>query len=239
MTATPSMPETPLPSATPPKRRDRWAMFWRLATTLVVLAGAVVVAGLLANPRRFAAQDQNFPEATPPSEATRTPLSPDERRRHEGLTLRHLMGGLLMQATEGAAGEYDDPRNQDPAARRRFLAEQFDLPADYPGAALPPDTVPPDAEVLMIFPGAQDPKTRMALVRLPMGVEGAVAAFQAVYGKDGWQTVGDPEASDGRGGPGDRGWLLRYRRSGVSRFVFVQERPSRKETLAIVFDPGY
>jgi hypothetical protein len=220
----PEAPETPAEA----KRRRRLALAWRLAVTLLILVGAVVVAGFLGHPGRFASQDDGFPEtrAVLPAQAKMPePLTPGEKRRMEGEVVRHLLGGVLMRATEESDADHADPLNQDPAARRQFLADRFGLPFSYPRSALEEGLVPAGGDVLM-----------------GMRVEDALSAFQSAYTKDRWK-VGDPEENAQEGGQGaartDRGWLLRCRRDAENRFVYLEERLPREETLAIVFDPGY
>jgi hypothetical protein len=236
----PEAPETPAET----KRRRRLALAWRLAVTLLILVGAVVVAGFLGHPGRLASQDDAFPEtrAVPPAQAkVPEPLTPDRKRRMESEAVRHLLGGVLMRATEESDADHADPLNQDPAARRQFLADRFGLPFHYPRSALEEGVVPAGADVLMVFQHPENPKARMVMVRVRMGVEDALSAFQSAYTKDRW-TVGDPEQNTEEGGGAartDRGWLLRCRRGAEKRFVYFEERLSREETLAIVFDPGY
>jgi len=237
----PEAPETPAEA----KRRRRLALAWRLAVTLLILVGAVVVAGFLGHPGRFASQGDGFPEtrAVLPAQAKMPePLTPGEKRRMEGEVVRHLLGGVLMRATEESDADHADPLNQDPAARRQFLADRFGLPFSYPRGTLEEGVVPAGGDVLMVFQHPENPKARMVMVRMRMRVEDALSAFQSAYTKDRWK-VGDPEENAQEGGQGaartDRGWLLRCRRDAENRFVYLEERLPREETLAIVFDPGY
>ena len=147
---------------------------------------------------------------------------------------RRIMAGLIMSASDGAEG-FDDPLNQDAAARRRFLAERFRLPTDYPRGGAPSELTPAEAEVLVVFQDPTAPNVRMVLVRMRKGVSAALEDFGRLYAAQGWAMTEpiDPSAQT------DQGWLVQFTRRDQRRLVYARARKSGEETLAAIYDPRY
>jgi hypothetical protein len=204
---------------------------------LAVVVVMVAVAHVMHSPATNLASGRGSPAGgqgprTAPTEPDWT--SPAAQAAEDGL--REKMAGLLMAEAGREDGKYGDPRNQTPEDRRRFLADQFHLPSiDYPRSAAPPDILTPAGDVLIVFRNPDNPATSITLLRFHMDDAGALAEIQREYVKAGWKVMEPARAASAKAS----GWLMRFSKPNQERIVFVQPRPSGKETLAAVYDSRY
>ncbi|HUU31591.1 MAG TPA: hypothetical protein VMY69_05760 [Phycisphaerae bacterium] len=236
-------------SAPPPGGRRTLTIVWRLLAVLVVIAATVAVAHFLHPPGSEEGQGGREP-ACPVGrpETTRksavafepSPAAPDEaaaasaRQKEADAGLRRVMAGLLMAAAD-EDGPYEDPKNQDPEERRRFLADRFALPFDYPRSDAPADVPTKGAEVLIVFENPEHKDTRMILLRIRKDLHAALADFHRQYTAAGWNVPEPLQPKEQT----DEGWFLRFSRGRRQRIVYAQARRDAKETLAVVYDTRY
>jgi len=216
---------------------------WRGLTVLAILVAFIWLARSLGRPGGSAARDLEGPGAayfTGPVRGAE-PKGPDQymRRQDTHDNMRRLLASALMAAT--AEGEYEDPGNQTPEDRRRFIAEQFGVPFDNPNSQAPSEMVPPDAEVLAVFEHPAERGVRMVLLRIRKPVGQTLSEFYDRYAeKDGWERITEkPEPSartPGADTGSDSGWLVGFKRGRMYRFVYAQERRTGDETLVAVYD---
>jgi len=243
---TPEVPETG-PSASPAaeagKDRRRATLVWRVLAVAVIVAATLLVAHVLSRPGggTRTGGEGGLPEGET-EESLFTPLPrigpsevPDKEWASASRDLAQVMAGILMAAAEDEEGDYEDPENQTPQARREFLAERFGLPADYPRSDLGPGVVPEGAEVLAVFDNPEMEGTRMILVRVRLNLEETLAAFHKLYASAGWalREPIDPKAQT------ERGWLVWFIRQGRHRIVYAEPRQGAEETLAAVCELWY
>jgi hypothetical protein len=225
----------PSPPESPETRRRRAAIAWRLAAVALVVLAMVAAAHFLRSPAGF--QGGEWPDDAwrPPANAGGGPdVAPpkDCDPANPGNDLRKLMAGLIISATE-EDGDYQDPKNATPDARRKFVAKQFgDLPPDYPRSAAPADAIPKDAEILVVVPNPGAPDSRMILVRVRKEVPETLAEFQKLYVTAGWVCEGpaDPKAQP------DEGWLMRFTKGNRERVIYARPRRTGGETLVAIHD---
>jgi hypothetical protein len=230
--------EVPKPQAEPMPREvrpQRLSVLWRVLAIAAILAAMVAVAHFLQSPARFEAGGKGLPAAAPDAFSA-TPPAPEvpsgsEARKEAMTDLRKVMAGILMDAAQ-EQGPYQDPRNQTPEARRRFLADRFALPFDYPRSQVPPGLLPDGARLLVAFENPEGNGARMALARLPGDIHVALATVQKHYKAQGWTMAEPPEPR----AQTDEGWLVRFARQGRERIVYAQPRRSGDETLVAIYD---
>jgi len=233
------MTDSPVPQEpeSPPSepRRSRSSYAWRVLAIVVVLAAMAATAHFLRGPGRSSGGAKDARSSAP--DLTARPPAPDPNSpaaKAAAANLRDQMGGIIANlAQEG--GEFDDPANQTPEARRKFVEDLFRLQSGYPKSAAPPDLVPPGAETIVVFPSPDDPATSMIFLRIRKDISDAMSDFQRLYSQAGWKLV-EPVSSDPRK---DSGWLMRFSQPGRDRVVYALQRRSGKETLAAVYDSRY
>ncbi len=245
MPSDPGKVEGPTPE-TGPGREGRLTVAGvagRLGAVVVIILAALLMAHVLARPSGCMEETPGTggtaaPDAWPPPaphEPDGEGASPPPSERDVQADLRRTLAGVLMAAAgEEGKGEYALPENATPEARRRLLAQFFGVPLEHPRAGIPPDLVPPDAQILM---AAEHPSTagaRMVLARVKKGVDETLADFYNHYARgEGWSVRG-PEAAPR---DEDRGWLLTFERRRQWRAVFVMPRTTApEETLVAVYD---
>ena len=230
----------------PEKRRTPLSIVWRIAAIVVVILVTFALAHFLRHPAGFHDEGQDFLGPTagnwpPEVEATGNPPKPDDTPTDEqeaGDDLRQAMAGLVMAAI-GDDDDPDDPRGQDAEARRRFIAERFGLPYDYPRNKASADLMPEEAQVLVVFENPERGGCQMVLVRLRKPIDAALEAFCRHYEKIGWEwdelnsPREDPDAQP------DQGWLIRFREGRRERIVYARARHGGEETLVAIYDPRY
>jgi hypothetical protein len=226
----------PSPSESPEtRRRRRAAIAWRLAAVALVVLAMVAAAHFLRTPAGFqggewpdnawhpAANAGGGPDVAPPKDT-----EPGDRTND----LRKLMAGLIISAIEDD-GDYQDPRNATPDARRKFVAKHFGgLPPDYPRSAAPPDAAPKDAVIMAVVPNPGAPGARMVLVRIRKEIPQVLADFQKLYVTAGWVCDGPP---DPKAQP-DEGWLMRFSKGNRERVIYARPRRLVGETLVAIYD---
>lgn len=229
-------PEPPAPG--PPPRGRSWA--WRVLAVAVIFAATVAVAHYLRNvprgkgPSPFGGQQDAAPAGTdafaPVSEAEAAARD-EEGRRLALADLRARMAGVLMHAAD-EDGPYADPGNQDPQSRRRFLADLFGVPYDYPQGQVSADLAPKDAKVIVVMDSPQGTGSRMAIMRVPGDIHVALSAVHNHYVAAGWKAPDrlDPSAQT------DQGWLVRFTKGRSERIVYARPRAAGDETLVAVYD---
>jgi len=230
--------EVPKPQAEPMPREvrpQRLSMLWRVLAIAAILAAMVAVAHFLQSPARFEEGGKGLPAAAPDAFSA-TPPAPEvpsgsEARKEAMTDLRKVMAGILMDAAQ-EQGPYQDPRNQTPEARRRFLVDRFRLPFDYPRSQAPPGLLPDGARLLVVFENPEGNGARMALVRLPGDIHVALATVEKHYAAQGWTMAEPPEPR----AQTDEGWLVRFARQGRERIVYARPRRSGDETLVAIYD---
>ena len=204
--------------------RGRWLP---VACILVVSAAAITVAlADYAARRKFAA-----PVGEGKTAAQAPAAAPQD--------MSHVLAGLVMEAASGKEGRYQDARNQSAEARRRFLADRFGLPADYPASAAPPGAVPDGAQVLMVFEDPDRSGGRMILLRVRKPVGQVLEDFTRQYAAQGWTAA---PMGEGGGGRSEEGRLLRFSRGREDRMLYARGRGGRRggeETLAALYDARY
>jgi hypothetical protein len=235
-----------LPPPTP-ARRPRLA--WRLAAIAVIILAMIGLTHVLRRAGRVGGSGEAPPAAPPATAAAGTAspsgaapqaqedtpeAAPTDEKEAVG-DLRKAMAGLVMAATDADEGDYEHSGNQTPEQRRQFIADRFGLPFDYPRSEAPPDVAPPGAEVLVVFQNPSRRQSRMVLLLMRRPLSEALGALQRQYETAGWQLAApiDPRNQT------DRGWMIRFRREGADRVVYVQTRADKEETLAAVYDSGY
>jgi len=230
--------EVPKPRAeeTPPGGRPRrLSTLWRVLAIVAILLAMVAVAHFLQSPARFEETGKGLPASAPAAFSATPPapeVPPGSEGRKEAMTdLRKVMAGILMAAAQDD-GPYQDPLNQTPEARRRFLADRFGLPFDYPRSQVPAGLLPDGAGVLAVFENPEGNGARMVLARLPGDIHVALSSLEKHYEAQGWTMV---EAPDPRAQT-DEGWLVRFSRQGRERIVYARPRRSGDETLVAVYD---
>jgi len=248
-------------SAPPPGGRRTLTIVWRLLAVLVVIAATVAVAHFLHPPGTAGPRPRREAGVPWPAgarleegqggrelETTRksavafepSPAAPDEaaaasaRQKEADAGLRRVMAGLLMAAAD-EDGPYEDPENRDPEQRRRFLADRFALPFDYPRSDAPADVPTKGAEVLIVFENPEYKDTRMILLRIRKDLHAALADFHRQYTAAGWNVPEPLQPKEQT----DEGWFLRFSRGRRQRIVYAQARRDAKETLAVVYDTRY
>ena len=220
----------------PEVRRRPFAVAWRIGAVALVVLLMVAAAHLLRNPAGEGGS-KGSAEVWPPPTAGEGPaglVRKDGATQDPPGSLRKLMAGLMKAATE-EDGDYRDPKNQTPEARRKFIADQLGVSPDYPQDAIPADLAPKDAEVLIVIesPGAAD--ARMVLVRVRKDVQAAMAEFQKLYVTSGWASEGPP---DPKAQP-DQGWLMRFTKGNQERIVYARPRHVANESLVAIYDSRY
>jgi len=231
---TPEVQNAP-PASPPPERSKRRTFAWRIAAVALILAAMVGLAHYLKNPSRLAGEA----DATAPAKAGEDPFAPvpDKTAAHTDggqakmQDLRKIMGGVVMAAADDE-GPYNDPANQDPEERRRFLAGVFGLPFEYPKSEVLPDLVPKNARVLIVFEDPAGRGRRIALMSMPGDIDEALAAIHNQYKAAGYEAPERLEPS----AQTDQGWLLRFTKGNRDRVVYARPRNSGKETLVAVYD---
>ena len=235
-------PQTPEVPKTGKDRR--WAMLvWRVLAVAVIVAATVLVAHVLSRPGGWTRTGgEGGLSAGETERALFEPLpriGPEKVPEKEWMAakrdLAQVMAGFLMAAAEDEEGDYENPGNQTPQDRRRFLADRFGLPADYPRSDIGPGVVPEDAEVLAVFDNPETEGTRMILVRVRLSLEETLAAFHKLYASEGWalREPIDPKAQT------ERGWLVWFIRQGRHRILYAEPRQGAEETLAAVCELRY
>ena len=216
-------------------RPQRLFVLWRVLAIAAILVAMVAVAHFLQSPARFEEGGKGLPAAAPDAFSA-TPPAPEapsgsEARKEAMTDLRKVMAGILMDAAQ-EQGPYQDPRNQTPEARRRFLADRFALPFDYPRSQVPPGLLPDGARLLVAFENPERNGARMVLARLPGDIHVALSSVQKHYEAQGWTMVEAP----GPRAQTDEGWLVRFAQQGRERIVYARPRQSGDETLVAIYD---
>jgi len=236
----------------PDKRRKGRSRVWRVAAVVVVILVTLALAHYLRHPSGVWDGDEGGgnltfgqwpPEVEPSGRTARPgdPPKPDERpTTDEEATddLRQVMAGLVMAAI-GDGADTDDPRNQDAESKRRFIADAFGLPYDYPRNKAPADLMPQEAQVLMVFENPEHAGCRMVLVRMRKDVGAALEAFCKHYDQKGWRWDELANPRKDRDSQPDRGWLVRFRKGKRERIVYARARAGGEETLVAIYDPRY
>jgi len=230
----------------PPKeRRTKRSLLWRVAAVVLVILVMLAMAHFLRNPSGFWDDDESggtiFSQWRPEVEPSGGPPMPDERSTaHEEATddLRQVMAGIVMAAI-GDPDDPDDPRHADDEAKRKFVADAFGLPHDYPRNKAPADLMPDEAQVLIVFENPDRPGSRMVLVRMRADLGATLEAFARQYETKGWQWDELTRPQDDRDAQPDRGWLVRFRKGRRERVVYAQARSGGEETLVAIYDPRY
>lgn len=236
--------EQPKTPEAPEAGKDRrWTtLVWRVLAVAVIVAATLLVARVLSRPGGWteprgqggSSGGETEESLFKPLPRTGPPQVPQKEWVSAKRDLAQVMAGILMAAAE-EEGDYEDPENQTPEARREFLAERFGLPADYPRSDLGPGVVPEGAEVLAVFDNPETEGTRMILVRVRLNLEETLAAFHKLYASAGWalREPIDPKAQT------ERGWLVWFIRQGRHRIVYAEPREGAEETLAAVCELRY
>ena len=236
----------------PDKRRKGRSRVWRVAAVVVVILVTLALAHYLRCPSGVWDGDEGGgdltvgqwpPEVEPSGRTARPgdPPKPDARpTTNEEATddLRQVMAGLVMAAI-GDGADTDDPRNQDAESKRRFIADAFGLPYDYPRNKAPADLMPQEAQVLMVFENPERAGCRMVLVRMRKDVGAALEAFCKLYDRKGWRWDELANPRKDRDSQPDRGWLVRFRKGKRERIVYARARAGGEETLVAIYDPRY
>jgi len=231
---TPEVRNAP-PDSPPPESAKRRTFVWRIAAIALIFAAMLGLAHFLKNPSRLGGNA----DATAAAKAGEDPFAPvldkpaphPDDRGKKMQDLRKVMGGVVMAAAD-EEGPYNDPANQDPEERRRFLAGVFGLPFEYPKSEVLPDLVPKNASVLMVFEDPAGRGRRVVLMSVPGTIDEALAVIHNQYKAAGYQT---PEALD-PSAQTDQGWLVRFTKGNRDRVVYARPRNSGKETLVAVYD---
>jgi len=223
------------PDVPPMESAKRSTFVWRIAAIALIFAAMLGLAHFLKNPSRLGGNA----DATAAAKAGEDPFAPvldktaphPDDRREKMQDLRKIMGGVVMAAAD-EDGPYNDPANQDPEERRRFLAGVFGLPFEYPKSEVLPDLVPASASVLMVFEDPARQGRRIVMMSVPGTIDEALAAIHNQYKAAGYQTPGAPDpvaaATQGR--------LMRFTKGNRDRVVYARPRNSGKETLVAVYD---
>ena len=236
----------------PDKRRKRRSRVWRVAAIIVVILVTLALAHYLRHPAGVWDGDEGGgnltfgqwpPEVEPSGRTARPggPPKPDARpTTDEEATddLRQVMAGLVMAAI-GDGADTDEPNNTDAEAKRRFIADAFGLPYDYPRNKAPADLMPQDAQVLMVFENPEHAGCRMVLVRMRKDVGAALEAFCKAYDQKGWQWNELANPRKDRDSQPDPGWLVRFHKGKRERIVYARARAGGEETLVAIYDPRY
>ena len=224
------------PVSPPPEAPKRRAFGWRIAAVALILVVILGLAHCLKNPSRFGVGPDAAPAAKPGEDSFAPVLDkpaarPGQAGQLKMQDLRKIMGGVVMAAAD-EDGPYNDPANQDPEERRRFLAGVFGLPFEYPKSEVLPDLVPASAKVLMVFEDPSGQGRRIALMSVPGTIDEALATIHNQYKAAGYEVPEqlDPSAQT------DQGWLLRFTKGNRDRVVYARQRNSGKETLVAVYD---
>jgi hypothetical protein len=230
-------PETPPPSAAPPSRAK--GVVWRVLAVAVIRAVTLAMAHSMRDPSGFggggrtgaAGGPHDAAPAPEPEPSAGQGLSPEETRKKSAAEWRARMAGVLMHAAD-EDGPYADPANQDPEARRRFLADIFGVPPNYPRNKVADDLVPKEAKILMVVDNPSGTRERMAILTVSGDIHQALRAFYNHYGAAGWAVPEQPDPS----AQTDRGWLVRFTKGRSERLVYALQRQTGKETLVAVYD---
>ena len=233
--------EPQLEGQRPAPRRRPAALVWRIVAIAAIVVAMVALTHFLRSPMGPAGggpgapgqgsagspSDELFAKATPGEQAAKI----EEHRNVAAGDLRRLMAGILMHAADNEDPQ-TDPLNQDREARRRFLAERFKLPSDYPRGEAPPDLPPKGGEVLVVFANPSGDGSRMVLVRVRTTISRAMSDLYKQYADAGWKAAGplDPQAQT------DRGWLMRFSRDRRDRVVYARPRQVGDETLLAIYE---
>jgi hypothetical protein len=225
----------------PTPRRRPAAIAWRIAAVAVIVVAMVAVTHFLRSPLRpesagpgaalwgssGSPTDELFAKPAPGEQDAKA----DEHRKMATADLRRMMAGILMHAADNEDPQ-TDPLNMDREARRRFLADRFQLPFDYPRSAVAPDLPPKGGEVLMVFDSPSGDGSRMVLVRVKVSISRAMSDLHKQYADAGWKPAGplDPQAQT------DRGWLMRFSRDRRDRMVYARPRQIGDETLLAIYE---
>jgi len=227
----------------PDKRLKGRSRVWRVAAVVLVILVTLALAHYLRHPSAVwdggEGGDLTVGPWPPEVQPSGGPPKPDEKPTTDEEVqddLRQVMAGLVMAAIDG--DDPDDPRNTDDELKRRFIANVFGLPYDYPRNKAPADLMPQEAQVLMVFEDPERAGCRMVLVRMRKGVGEALEAFCRHYDQKGWQwnELADPR-KDHDSQP-DPGWLVRFRKGKRERIVYARARGG-EETLVAIYDPQY
>ncbi len=230
------------------KRPKRGPLLWRAAAAGAVILVMVALAHVLRNPSGVWSDGgaeggggSTFGRRPPEVAPSGNPPTPDEQEttaEEAQDDLRQVMAGLVMAAI-GDPDDPDDPRNADDEAKRKFIADVFGLPYDYPRNKAPADLMPEEAQVLMVFENPERAGARMVLVRLHKDVGAALEAFCRQYEKHGWKHEELAYPKDDHDAQPDAGWLVRFRQGERERIVYARGRAGGEETLVAVYDPRY
>jgi hypothetical protein len=221
------------PTSRPPAGSPRKTPSWigRVLAIVIILAATVAIAHFLGTPL---SQEGGPPAggttvtAHPKMPSTEETPAQAARRNNAQDALRQMVG-LLMSAAD-QEGPYKDPLNQDPAERRKFLADRFGVPFEFPRNGVPADLLPPQAEVLLTLLIAEG--QRMTLVRIKDEIGPTLSRFYKQYDSQGWKTP-DPLVPERQS---NEGWLVRFTRGGEERIVYARPRKIAGETLVAIFD---
>jgi len=224
------------PAAPPPERSKARTLVWRLAIVAIILVAMLGLAHYLRYPSRVggtdaAADAKAAEDAFAPAAADEGAASLEVRAEKRARNLRKALAGIVMEAAD-EEGPYNDPANKDPADRRRFLADLFGLPLDYPQSEAAADLAPKGAHVLMVFPDPTGEGRRIVLMRIPGDIDQALAAIHNHYTAAGYQAPDRAEPS----AQTDQGWLVRFTKGNRERLVYARPRDAAKETLVAVYD---
>jgi hypothetical protein len=224
------------PAAPPPKRSKTRALVWRLAIVAIILVAMLGLAHYLRHPGRVGGTDTSADakaaeDAFALAAASEEVASPEARAEKKARNLRKALAGIVMHAAD-EEGPYNDPANKDPADRRRFLADLFGLPPDYPQSEAAADLAPKGAQVLMVFSDPTRRGERIVLMRIPGDIDQALAAIHNHYTAAGYQAPDRVEPS----AQTDQGWLVRFTKGSRERLVYARPRDAVKETLVAVYD---
>jgi len=130
------------------------------------------------------------------------------------------------------------PNTMTPGTRRRksqkVPCRTVRSPYEFQRGDLPAGLVPKGAEVLVAFQNPSDAQMKMVFVRIRDELPAALAQIRKQYVGEGWQWAGPPADSKK-----DAGWLMRFTQEHRTRLVYAQERPTGKETLAMIYDSVY
>jgi hypothetical protein len=222
------------PTSRPPAGSPRKTPSWigRVLAIVIILAATVAIAHFLGTPP----SQEGGPSAGGAASGAARPKMPSSgetpahaaQRANAQDALRQMVG-ILMNAAD-QPGPYQDPLNQDPVERRKFLADRFGVPHEYPRSGVPEDLVPPQAEVLLVLNLPED--QRMTLVRIKDEIGPALSQIYNQYAGQGWKTP-DPLVPERQT---DEGWLVRFTRGGEERIVYARPRKIAGETLVAIFD---
>jgi hypothetical protein len=224
------------PPSPPPVGSKRRAFAWRILAVALILAVMIGLAHYMRSPSRLEGGPDAASASKPGDDAfapgpPQKAASTEEEAQQKDQALRKIMGGLVMEAAD-EEGPYNDPANKDPEDRRRFLADVFGLPFDYPQGDVQADLTPKGAHVLIAFDDPAGQGRRIILMRVPGDIDEALSAIHNHYKAAGYQ-VAEPVKPSAQT---DRGWLVRFTKGNRERLVYARPQGSGKETLIAVYD---